>query len=330
MNIPYNLKSFLEELSGINAALSFYEHANEVAQRLERFLINNPGPSGTTGSRGLCLPPAITVQNEYPYLSIERKRGESVNENGMVVVDLSLLLANHHLLLVKRQIAEASSVFETAQRSFHEFVHPLSHYMKSPLTAILGYSSLLEDELESARDDEIRHYIRRIGENTRILVKMIDDLLYLSRLKREGEEELQVSEIVTEVLEAIDNPGGRESIPVEVGERLPSMVMNREHAKTIFAQLISNALRHSGQGATVSVGYRVSEFFIEDRGTGISPDNLEKVFRIFFTTCSKDLRCTGAGLYIVKKILELYGGHVRIESTLGKGTTVFFRTNTGA
>ncbi len=327
MNVQYNLKSFLEELRGINAALSFDEHANEVARRLERFLRNNPGSSGTTGSRGSGSQPAVTVQNEYPYLSIEGKRGEPVTENGTAIVDVSLLLANHHLFLVRRQIAAASSVFETAQRSFHEFVHPLSHYMKSPLTAILGYSSLLEDELESARDDEIRHYIRRIGENTRILVKMIDDLLYLSRLKREGEEVLQVSDIVTEALEALDNPGDSKSIPVEVGERLPAMVMNREHAKTIFTQLISNALRHSEQGATVSVGYRGGEFFIEDRGTGISPDNLEKVFRIFFTTCSKDLRCTGAGLYIVRKILELYQGHVRIESTPGKGTTVFFRTN---
>nr|NIQ18351.1 two-component sensor histidine kinase [Candidatus Aenigmarchaeota archaeon] len=69
------------------------------------------------------------------------------------------------------------------------------------------------------------------------------------------------------------------------------------------------------------------EFYVQDEGSGIRRENLDKVFHIFFTTCDKDSNHTGAGLYITKKILELYDGSVRIDSKFGKGTQVFFKTN---
>jgi signal transduction histidine kinase len=108
---------------------------------------------------------------------------------------------------------------------------------------------------------------------------------------------------------------------------MPVIRINREQGRRIFTQLICNAARHSDPGSAVRVGYENGEFFIADRGCGICSNNLEKVFRIFFTTCSKESRHTGAGLFSVKKILELYGGEIRIESSPGQGTTVFFRLN---
>jgi signal transduction histidine kinase len=328
MNPHQYLDKLIEELEKINTELGFEQQVQEAAERLGNFL-KTQFESSTAPGQGNSFPTpefSIGVQQTYPYLSIGGLKIEPVSHEYMAFADMCLLLTNHHLQLVRKENETRSTIFERAQHNFHEFLHPLSHYMKSPLTAILGYSSLLEDELESARDDEIRHYIKRIVENTKILVKMIDDLLYLSRLKREEEEELQIADLVRESMQSLEELDNNSMSTVKVQDGLPSIFMNRRHAVNLFRQLISNALKHSGGDPAISIGYRGKEFFIEDHGKGISQDNLKKVFRIFFTTCSKEMQCTGAGLYTVKKILELYEGSIRIESSLGRGTTVYFRT----
>ena len=308
MNVSQELNRFIESLDEIDSELGFVQQIEEAAKKVTACLKGKQE--------------ALKVQYHYPYLSIIKKKSISDIENSDIVGETCILLANHHLHLVRQER-------EKAQQNVHEFLHPLSHYMKSPLTAILGYSSLLEDELDGTQDEEILHYIRRIGENTKLLVKMIDDLLYLSRLHRENEEELPVSAIVSESMKLLEQSDGCRNASVTVDECIPPLLMNRQHALALFTQLLSNACNHSEKPPTIHVGYRESEFFLRDNGRGISPDNLLKVFRVFFTTGSKETGSTGAGLYIVKKILDLYGGNIRIESSVGSGTTIYFRTKTG-
>lgn len=323
MNALQDLYQFIEALKGINTELGFEEQVQEAAARVSTFLKSEYTSSLDDGNQN-DLPEhglSITVQYDYPYLSMAKPIAASSGRADISVQDTCILLANHYLQLVWKET-------EKAQRSVHEFLHPLSHYMKSPLTAILGYSSLLEDELESTQDEEILHYIRRIGKNTKLLVKMIDDLLYLSRLNREDVEELPVSDIVAESMKSLEQLDSSRHVAIHVQEEIPSLLMNRQHALTLIGQLLSNAYNHTERDPSIHIGYRDDEFFIKDQGKGISPDNLGKVFRIFFTTCSKETGCTGAGLYIVKKILDMYGGSIRMESSVGRGTTVYFKTKT--
>jgi len=321
MSSSRNLSRLLTGLSEIGAGLPFEDHVSQAAERLRAFLAD------ALGTRPQ-VTPHLCENKEYPYITNDRDRKVLLPSENQTLLDTALLLVNHHLELVRESMCIRDSVFETAQQNFHEFVHPLSHYMKSPLTAILGYSSLVEDELESASHEEIRHYVRRIGDNTRILVKMIDDLLYLSRLKREPMESLHIQELVAVSIEPFRELISAKDITIEVQEDAPPLVINPEHGRMIFSQLFSNAVRHTGSGTVIRIGYRGDEYFLEDQGPGISKDNLEKVFRIFFTTCSKDEGCTGAGLFTVRKVLEIYRGSVRLESTPGRGTTVFFKIAT--
>ena len=326
MNTPPNLNRLIKTLTGIDDELGFVEQVQETARRINDFILREYLPSHEAGGKqGMPESPLqLVVQYDYPFLSMTQS--ERMPADKAAAAESCILLANHQLQLVWRES-------EKAQRNVHEFLHPLSHYMKSPLTAILGYSSLLEDELGGNQDEEIFHYIRRIGENTKLLVKMIDDLLYLSNLTREEEEELSVSNLVSQAMDTLSintlkQTGGDRNPTIHIQEGLPSLLMNRQHAVTLFVQLLSNACTHTDRDPTIEIGYREHEFFIQDRGKGISQDNLLKVFRIFFTTCSKETGCTGAGLYIVKKILELYGGSIRIESSVGRGTTVYFKMKT--
>ena len=182
MNLLQNLNHFIKELRGIDTELGFEEQVHEAAARLRSFIERGKRASSAEHHQSR-LPEtgfSIAMQYEYPYLSVVGSKNGTV-VGSSTIFDICLLLSNHHLQLVKRET-------ETAQDKLHEFLHPLSHYMKSPLTAILGYSSLLEDELESVHDEEILNYIERIAENTKLLVKMIDDLLYLSITSPEWKE----------------------------------------------------------------------------------------------------------------------------------------------
>jgi signal transduction histidine kinase len=324
MNFTENLHRIAQSLSEIDTNLGFEEQVEEAALRLCSYIDTlmpsvRAHESEDAGAQG---EPPVSVHFDYPYLRMG-KHVTTATEGDGCTREACLLLANHHLHLVHQER-------ERAQQSIHEFLHPLSHYMKSPLTAILGYASLLEDELQNTRDEEIMHYIRRIDGNTKLLVKMIDDLLYLSRLSREDMEELSVSELVSEAMKSLHQRNAGGSVDIHIQDPVPNILMNKGHAVTLFTQLLGNAYRYAQQHPTVHIGYRNKEFFIEDNGKGISQDNLLKVFRIFFTTNSKETGSTGAGLYIVKKILDLYGGSIRIESSNGRGTTVYFRTKTKA
>jgi signal transduction histidine kinase len=312
------LVSLLDKLKNMAVERSFQECAAEAAEILHSFFSQKLKDAGGRT-------PQLEIREDSPYLNLEN-RDEALNrEEDAALIETSLLFTNHHLRLLHDGIT-IRETFEAAQQSFHEFVHPLSHYMKSPLTAILGYSSLLDEELDTADVEEIRHYIRRIGENTRILVKMVDDLLYLSRLGRLPAEKLQIEQIVSDCTDRFETILSEKNIHLRLEPGLPPLLMSPEHGGMVFYQLLSNALRHAENNSVIRIGYRYDEFFIEDHGCGISEANLEKVFRIFFTTCGKDSHCTGAGLFTVKKILELYGGSIRLESTPGGGTTVYFRS----
>jgi signal transduction histidine kinase len=307
----------LRELRAIDGELSFEDQVTGAVKCLETYL------SQTLGEE-LQTPLPLDVQGEFPYVVLAGPIGPPFRES----VDMALQLVGHHLELVRQMQLTRDSLFEAAQQNFHEFVHPLSHYMKSPLTAILGYASLLDDELDSVSDREIRHYIRRIGDNANILVDMIDDLLYLSRLKREKTEWLKVEELVKKSLEPYRELMAEKNLRVTVQEDTPPLNMDPGHGRTVLEHLMSNALRHAFPGTEIRVGFRGGEYFVKDQGPGISRDNLEKVFYIFFTTCGKDSGCTGAGLFTVRKILQLYRGEVRIESTPGQGTSVLFSVGT--
>jgi signal transduction histidine kinase len=314
MNVPRDIVHFIQSLEAIDTELGFEEHVDAAARRVADFL-----NSSSTNRNGSATGPNITVQYEYPFLTMSETGLWGEQRSSTEIPEACIQMANCHLQLVQRER-------ERAGRRIQEFLHPLSHYMKSPLTAILGYVSLLEDELVGTEDDEVLHFIRRIGGNSRLLVKMIDDLVYLSRLSRAHEEELSVPDIVALSMKSLENQECCSGATVTVQESLPPIRMNRDHALNLFTQLLSNACIHNDAVPVIHIGHVDSEFFVRDSGRGISQDNLVKVFRIFFTTCSKDAGRTGAGLYTVKKILELYGGNIRIESAPGSGTTVYFRT----
>ncbi len=215
------------------------------------------------------------------------------------------------------------------------FIHAVSHYLKSPITAILGFSTLLEEELSHMEETladkkvdlrpEIGHYTNRIAENAHLLEKMINDLVFISRLEKGDTEPVPVEEVCKDVINSLSSLLQKKNISVDSQKNMPPAPVGREHLHHLLSGLLSNAVKFSLEKSVIFIGFCDGEYFVRDEGIGISEQILDRVFTIFFTTCGKKSMCTGAGLYIVKRIVELYGGSIRIESSPDRGTTVFFR-----
>ncbi|MBD2178989.1 GAF domain-containing protein [Pseudanabaena sp. FACHB-1998] len=253
--------------------------------------------------------------------------------------------------IVLRQAEDLAHINVELERSNSEldsFAYIASHDLKEPLRGIHNYATfLLEDYGEILKDDgaDKLHTLVRL---TKRMESLIDSLLKFSRL---GRQELQMSPIALDQLlgnvkELFDMNPQWQNCQIRIPRSLPTVLGDRVLLEEIFTNLISNAFKYNDQAekwAEISWQYHVtpnlpevgdesiteSKFvtiFIRDNGIGIREKHLDAVFRIFkrLHAANKYGGGTGAGLTIVKKIIERHGGSIQVQSTYGNGTVFFF------
>jgi two-component system sensor kinase FixL len=158
---------------------------------------------------------------------------------------------------------------------------------------------------------------------------LVDGILRYSRITRQHEElvMVDVNQLLREVRDMLSAPPG---IVMRIAPGLPTLPCERTRLTQVFENLISNAVKYMGQPeGEISIGCEDAgphwRFFVRDTGPGIEERYYEKIFQIFQTLAARDDReSTGIGLAIVKKNVELSGGRVWVESTVGKGSTFYF------
>jgi two-component system phosphate regulon sensor histidine kinase PhoR len=221
-----------------------------------------------------------------------------------------------------------------------EFITNLSHELRTPLSILAGYLETIEDPA-LLRGAEGRQVLQILQRNCERLTGLVNDLLELSRIESGRVEMRMQHRAPREILEEVREDwrrafaGKRVKVELECEEGLP--VVNSDPLRTgqIFSNLMENALRFAPPGSQVRVGARRAgravEFFVADEGEGIPPDKLERIFERFFRVDegrTRDRGGTGLGLSIVKHLVQLHGGEIRAESTLGNGTAIFFTKTT--
>jgi two-component system, OmpR family, phosphate regulon sensor histidine kinase PhoR len=217
-----------------------------------------------------------------------------------------------------------------------EFVANASHELKTPLTAIRGYSETLLDE---GLDDDLRiRFTRTLHEHSKRLQQIMDDLLDLSTIESGG---LSIEPAVIDVQEVARDAwqplagaaAGREvSLDVGIGAGAERVTADRGALRQIFSNLFSNALRYSPAGGTIEVraepdGSGMTRIEVRDRGSGIPPEHLGRIFERFYRVDparSREEGGTGLGLAIVRHLVDRHGGGVEAESEPGVGTTIRF------
>lgn len=211
------------------------------------------------------------------------------------------------------------------------FIYTVSHDLKSPVVSMNGMASMLKEDYASQLDENGKHYIDRIIGNANYMEELIQGLLVLSRIGRIKErlEMIEAKDLIQNVLEILHGQLAQRHIEVVVQSPLPHFMFNPTQLAQLFQNLISNAGKFMGDQPhpRIEIGGRESgegvEFYVKDNGIGIDPAYHEKIFAIFQRLQEVKVEGTGVGLPIVKKIVELNGGKIWVESEKGKGATFF-------
>ena len=218
-------------------------------------------------------------------------------------------------------------------RELDDFAYIVSHDLKEPLRGIRSnLVFLMEDYSAPLGEDGVKRINRTITLSVR-MEELIKSLLHYTRIDRKETERKKVciKAILAESIETLESRISEESVDIKIDD-LPVVHCDPVKLNEVFCNLISNAIKYNDKTQkVVEIGHRLNEqqeliFFVKDNGLGIRQENLQDVFRIFKRLNGKDEYGggSGAGLTIVKKLVEQHGGKIWIESDLGKGSTFYF------
>jgi signal transduction histidine kinase len=223
---------------------------------------------------------------------------------------------------------------EKVNKELDRFVHTVSHDIKAPLTGIIGYGNYLDKQYQDTFDDRGARSVKGIIRQAERLNQLINDLLALTRISRVKNpyEKASIKKLVRSVLERLEFSIQKNQVKVHVAADLPTIVCDRIKLSEVFLNLLSNAIKFSvkdNNAPEVRIGYKdqqdAYEFYVQDNGIGIAPEDQSKVFDMFKRLDSAThYEGTGAGLAIVKEVINDHGGRIWVESELGQGTAFHF------
>ncbi|HZD29901.1 MAG TPA: PAS-domain containing protein, partial [Xanthobacteraceae bacterium] len=281
---------------------------------------------------------AITrIENrvEVP-LKLERKDGSVLDCMTMPLPDGATMLTFQDISdteNVERALRERNEALETADQMKVDFVHHVSYELRSPLTTIIGFAHFLSDPVTGPLTPKQSEYLGYITASTNALLAIINNILDLATIDA-GAMSLNLGSVdIRKTIEAAAEgiqdrlATDRIELKVDVDPSIGSFVGDERRVVQVLYNLLANAVGFSPQGATVGLSARRTEhsvvFAVTDCGPGIPPDVKDKVFN-WFESHSQGSRHRGAGLglSLVRSFVELHGGKVRVDSVVGKGTTV--------
>ena len=227
-----------------------------------------------------------------------------------------------------------------SNKELDDFAYIASHDLKEPLRGIHNFSNFLLEDYGDKLDDEGRSKLETLTRLSRRMETLIDSLLHFSRLGRVdlATDQVDMNEIVREVLDNLDISLKEEKIEVRIPRPLPTVRADRVRVGEIFYNLIVNGIKYSDKaekwieiGTTRDGEGSPPVFYVRDNGIGIPEKHHDAVFRIFKRLHGRDKYGggTGAGLTIVKKIVERHHGRIWLDSVPGEGTTFFFTLQEG-
>lgn len=218
---------------------------------------------------------------------------------------------------------------ESANEELKNFGYVVSHDLKAPLRAIGSLANWLSTDYADKFDDEGREHMRLLISRVHRMDGLIDGILQYSRVGRVKEVSVPV-DLNRQVHEVIDLLAPPANIAISVENSLPTVMVEPTRIQQVFQNLLSNAIKYMDKPeGEIRIACNIKgkqwKFSITDNGPGIEPQHFEKIFQLFQTLAPRDrVESTGVGLALVKKIVEMYGGRIWLESTLGRGSTFFF------
>jgi signal transduction histidine kinase len=269
----------------------------------------------------------ITVPNRDEF-------GDLAGRMNQMSQDLQRLVAEQHQ--ASAELRRLNERLEQASRAKSEFLANMSHELRTPMNAILGFTEMLLDSLYGDVPPDLREPLADIQANGRHLLRLINDVLDLSKIEAGRLELVADAYAVVDVVESVR--ASLRSLAAEKGldfatrvpPDLPMAYGDGRRITQCLLNLAGNAIKFTRQGRVeISVSQEGPElvYRVSDTGIGIPKAELENVFAEFRqvdATVSREFGGTGLGLSITKKFVELHGGRIGVESQLGKGSMFWF------
>ena len=231
--------------------------------------------------------------------------------------------------------AERESLIEklaATNAELERFMYTAFHDLRAPLVTIKGFLGMLKSDLQSQRQDRIEKDFERIAGAADKLDRLLNDLLELSRIERVRNplEEIDLCQLAQEVLEGLDGRIHSGQVTVNISPDLPTVYGDRVRIREVLLNLVDNAEKYTRGRPTpeIKIGTRSDDgervIFVQDNGPGIDPRYHTRIFNLF-EKLDPTLEGTGLGLALTKRIVEIHGGRIWVESTgQDQGSTFCF------
>jgi len=215
-----------------------------------------------------------------------------------------------------------------------QFVSMVSHELKAPIAAVYGYLKLIADKTIPLDPVKQGEFINRSMYRLDSLLKMVNDLLDISRMEMKNTQReikpLDLPDVIKSIVELfqLDIKKKGLGIVIENDENIQFLSCDKDEITRLFTNLISNGIKYNKQNGLLKIRFFKDENYlvteIKDAGIGMRPEEKTKLFHEFFRAkneFTKDISGTGLGLSIVKRIVDSYAGKIEVDSNYGSGTT---------
>jgi signal transduction histidine kinase len=270
----------------------------------------------------------------HAFISPSPKQGRHSPDDDSVVRGLASL--NSELANAQRELARKNAELAEAVREKNQMLGMAAHDLRNPLGVIVGMVEVLEEELADSLSAQNRELLGRVAHSAEYMLGLIDDMLDFTRINA-GQLELvlqpvDIANLIRENLafNSILASKKGSQLRFEAETSPPLLNLDARRMQQVLNNLISNALKFSVAGGTITVSLRRGAdevtIAVADQGQGIAADELGKLFKAYSRTSTKSTaneKSTGLGLAIVRRIVEAHGGHIRVASELGQGSTFF-------
>lgn len=284
-------------------------------------------------------------KEEEHYILSKLRNGESVEHyetrrltkaGGLIDVSLTIspIKDDSGKIIGISKIARDITERKLEEKRKNDFVAMVSHELKTPLTSILLYVQLLVKKSTNVEDPSFLGMSTKIEAYVKRMISMITDYLGLSRIE-EGKIDIQkthfaLKPLADEVMEEARLISSKHTLEI-VGCESAEVYADREKMRQILINLVSNAVKYSPSGGSVTLGWESMSdklrIYIKDEGLGISPADQTKLFQRFYRVNDdgrKNIAGFGIGLYLVSELLRLHHSTIEVDSKLGEGSVFYF------
>jgi len=263
---------------------------------------------------------SITIQ----FLSSEIEHRERMILNGFCL-DIT------ERIKIEQDLYRAHQIIEEKTNEMEEFIYIASHEIQTPIVPIYGYAKLLLEFYGERLDSQAIGWLEVIRNNSLIVKRLVNELLDLARIRTTLNpfQMIDTGTLLKSIFKSYEDQMIRRGIKKEIQEDLPSIYGDPLKVKIVFNNLINNAIKYLEKSKDPMIKILCQRedafhrFSIIDTGCGIKEEDCRKIFKPMWRLPERKGEGTGLGLYLVKKIMEIHGGDIWVESELGKGSTFF-------